>query len=116
KNEFDLRALAETAIEIARGLPGADKHDIAMAIAENIPAMLVGDGERLNQVLLNLLGNAVKYTERGAITLSAAIVEQSADAMRIRFAVTDTGMGIAPEVQARLFQPFEQGDPRIARR
>ncbi|MFO1099314.1 MAG: ATP-binding protein [Xanthobacteraceae bacterium] len=116
KSEFDLRALAETAIEIARGLPGADKHDIAMAIADNIPAMLVGDGERLNQVLLNLLGNAVKYTERGAITLSAAIVEQSDDAMRIRFAVTDTGMGIAPEVQARLFQPFEQGEPGIARR
>ena len=116
KTDFDVHALAESAIEIARGLPGADRLNIGMAFAGDIPAVLSGDGERLNQVLLNLLGNAVKFTERGAITLSAAIVEQSTGTVRIRFSVTDTGVGIAPEVQTRLFQPFEQGDTRLARR
>lgn len=116
KSELDVHALAETAIEIARGLPGADRLDIALAFGSNVPRVLLGDGDRLSQVLLNLLGNAVKYTERGAITLSATIVEQNPDTVRIRFSVTDTGIGITPEIQARLFQPFEQGDPRLGRR
>lgn len=114
--DFDVRALAESAIEIARGLPGAASLDISTAFADNIPTVLVGDGDRLNQVLLNLLGNAVKYTERGAITLSATIVEQNPDTVRVRFSVTDTGVGIAPEIQTRLFRSFEQGDKQLARR
>jgi signal transduction histidine kinase/DNA-binding NarL/FixJ family response regulator len=114
--DFDLHRLAESAIDIARGLPGAERVDIAMAFAGNIPAIVSGDGDRLNQIFLNLLGNAVKYTERGAVTLSATVVDQRAGALRIRFSVTDTGVGIAPEVQSRLFQPFEQGDLRLARR
>jgi len=115
KSDFDLHRLAESAVDIARGLPGAERVDIAMAFAGNIPTFVSGDGDRLNQIFLNLLGNAVKYTERGAITLSAAVVEGAAT-LRIRFSVTDTGVGIAPEVQGRLFQPFEQGDLRLARR
>ncbi|MFO1161071.1 MAG: ATP-binding protein [Reyranellaceae bacterium] len=116
KAEFELLALAESAIDIARGLPGADRVDISLAFAGNIPPVVSGDGDRLNQVLLNLLGNAVKYTERGLITLSAAIVEQDPDTIVVRFSVTDTGVGIAPEIQERLFQPFEQGDVQLARR
>lgn len=116
KADFDLNALAESAIDIARGLPGADQIDIAMAFAGNIPPVVSGDSDRLNQVFLNLLGNAVKYTEQGAVTLSATVVDQGAESMRIRFSVTDTGIGIAPEIQQRLFQPFEQGDLRLARR
>ncbi|MCC8429544.1 response regulator [Reyranella aquatilis] len=116
KADFDLNALAESAIDIARGLPGADQIDIAMAFAGNIPPVVSGDSDRLNQVFLNLLGNAVKYTEQGAVTLSATVVDQGAESMRIRFSVTDTGIGIAPEIQERLFQPFEQGDLRLARR
>ena len=114
--DFDLHRLAESAIDIARGLPGAERVDIAMAFAGNIPTIVSGDGDRLNQIFLNLLGNAVKYTERGAVTLSATVVEQRDATLRIRFSVTDTGVGIAPEVQGRLFQPFEQGDLRLARR
>jgi signal transduction histidine kinase/DNA-binding NarL/FixJ family response regulator len=116
KSDFDLHRLAESAIDIARGLPGAERVDIAMAFAGNIPTFVSGDGDRLNQIFLNLLGNAVKYTERGAITLSATVVDQGAATLRLRFSVTDTGVGIAPEVQGRLFQPFEQGDLRLARR
>ncbi|KAF0097122.1 MAG: Signal transduction histidine kinase [Rhodospirillaceae bacterium] len=116
KADFDLHRLAESAIDIARGLPGAERVDIAMAFAGNIPAIVSGDGDRLNQIFLNLLGNAVKYTERGAVTLSGTVVDQDDATLRIRFSVTDTGVGIAPEVQGRLFQPFEQGDLHLARR
>ncbi len=72
--DFDLRAVAESAIDIARGLPDADRLEIAMAIAGNIPSVVSGAPDRLNQLLLNLLSNAVKYTERGAVTLSATIL------------------------------------------
>jgi signal transduction histidine kinase/FixJ family two-component response regulator len=116
KADFDLRAVAESAVDIARGLPGAERIDIAMAFAGNIPPVVSGDSDRLNQVFLNLLGNAVKYTEHGAVTLSATVVDQDLESMRIRFAVTDTGIGISGEIQERLFQPFEQGDLRLARR
>ena len=116
KSDFDLHRMAESAIDIARGLPGAERVDIAMAFAGNIPTFVSGDGDRLNQIFLNLLGNAVKYTERGAITLSATVVDEGAATLRLRFSVADTGVGIAPEVLGRLFQPFEQGDLRLARR
>ena len=113
---FNVRELIESAVDIARGLPGAGRLDIATALAGNTPERLIGDAGRLNQVFLNLLSNAVKYTERGAVTLSAAIVKRRGDLYRMRFSVTDTGVGIAPEIQSRLFHPFEQGDSRLARR
>jgi signal transduction histidine kinase/DNA-binding response OmpR family regulator len=113
---FDPYEVAESAIEIARGLPGAARTDITMAFAANIPHALTGDSDRLNQVLLNLLSNAVKYTEQGSIKLSAVIINESDNNVWIRITVTDTGAGIAPEIQTRLFRPFEQGDARLARR
>lgn len=116
KGIFNVRELTESAVDMARGLPGGSRLDIATALAGNIPDRLVGDAGRLNQIFLNLLSNAVKYTERGAVTLSAAIVERRSDVYRVRFSVTDTGVGIAPEIQSRLFHPFEQGDSRLARR
>ena len=116
KGVFNVRELTESAVDMARGLPGGSRLDIATALAGNIPDRLVGDAGRLNQIFLNLLSNAVKYTERGAVTLSAAIVERRSDVYRVRFSVTDTGVGIAPEIQSRLFHPFEQGDSRLARR
>ena len=116
KGVFNVRELAEGAVEMARGLPGGGGLDIATALASNIPEHLLGDAGRVNQILLNLLGNAVKYTERGAVTVSAAIVEHRGGTFRLRFSVTDTGAGIAADVLPRLFHPFEQGDSRLARR
>jgi signal transduction histidine kinase len=116
KSAFSPRELADGIVALAHTLPGADRIDIATALAGNLPDVLVGDVGRLKQVLLNLMSNAVKYTDRGMVTLSAAIVDQSDSTIRVRFAVTDTGTGIAPEMHARLFQPFEQGDSRLARR
>ncbi|WP_295388421.1 response regulator [uncultured Thiodictyon sp.] len=84
-----------------------------MAIA---PAPLIGDPTRLTQVLLNFLGNAVKFTERGAIRLRVRAIEDRPDDQLLRFEVEDTGIGIAPEHLGRLFAVFEQADSSTTRR
>jgi PAS domain S-box-containing protein len=81
-----------------------------------LPQRIFGDPLRLSQILLNFVGNAIKFTESGRITLTAVLVEAGADTVRLRFAVRDTGIGIDAETQARLFQPFEQADSTITRR
>ena len=77
---------------------------------------LLGDPTRLQQALLNLAGNAIKFTEHGSITLHVSQEHDDADSVLIRFAVEDTGPGIDPATQARLFTPFEQADNTISRR
>ena len=72
--------------------------------------VLIGDSLRLQQILINLLGNAVKFTEQGHVALGVEIVEESDDRMLLRFTVSDTGIGIPAEAQARIFAPFEQAD------
>jgi signal transduction histidine kinase len=80
-----------------------------------LPPNLRGDPTRLQQALLNYTTNAVKFTERGRIILRVAPVEESESAVLLRFEVQDTGMGIAPEAQSRLFASFEQADSSTAR-
>ncbi len=84
--------------------------------AEALPDRVRGDPRRLLQALLNLAGNAVKFTERGSVTISARTLRESAEGWWLRVEVADTGPGITPEGQARLFQPFEQGDASATRR
>ena len=76
---------------------------------------LVGDPVRLRQVLVNLLGNAVKFSDRGAITLRIDAVGRSNDGVRLRFSVRDQGIGISPDQQGRLFEPFRQADASTSR-
>ena len=78
--------------------------------------LLLGDGLRLEQVLVNLTGNAIKFTEQGVVTLTIQVLEASATDVWLRFEVRDTGIGIAPEAVARLFTPFTQADAGITRR
>ncbi len=77
---------------------------------------LRGDQIRLRQALLNCAGNAVKFTDKGHIKLSAKLLEDDGDVLLVRFAVTDTGIGITPEVKRRLFQTFEQADASTSRK
>ena len=85
-------------------------------IDPTLPDILRGDPMRLSQALLNLLGNAVKFTEHGSITLRVSPETASTDSLLLRFEVIDTGIGIAADVVQRLFQPFEQGDSSTTRR
>ncbi|MBK8318941.1 MAG: response regulator [Betaproteobacteria bacterium] len=81
-----------------------------------LPPMLHGDPLRIGQILLNYLSNAAKFTERGSISVAITLVTESADDLLVRFAVSDTGIGIPAEQQARIFDVFEQADTSTTRR
>jgi len=83
---------------------------------DELPPFTIGDPTRLRQAILNFAGNAVKFTEHGSIRLRGEIAETQPDNYLLRFSVTDTGPGIAPELQARLFTAFEQADSSSTRR
>ena len=83
---------------------------------DDVPLWLSGDPTRLRQALLNLATNAVKFTHQGSIAICARLVEDSGEDLLVRFEVTDTGIGIAPEGMARLFHAFEQADPSTTRK
>jgi two-component system sensor histidine kinase/response regulator len=86
------------------------------AVAADVPAQLVGDPMRLEQVLLNLIGNAVKFTEQGDVVLTVRVAEHGGDYVRLAFSVRDSGIGIAPEHQATMFEAFSQGDTSTSRK
>ncbi len=109
---FALAALVEDITELLAPRAQARKLEIAAYVDERLPAEVIGDAARLRQVLLNLAGNALKFTSTGGVAL---IVEPGIAANEISFLVRDTGIGIAPEAQARIFREFEQADERIAR-
>ena len=81
-----------------------------------MPARVRGDSTRLSQILVNLLGNAVKFTERGWIRVRSTLIDEAASGLQLRFEVRDTGIGIEPEQTGKLFQDFEQADSSTTRR
>ena len=109
---FALSALIEDIAELLAPRAQARKLEIAAYVDERLPMQVVGDAARLRQVLLNLAGNAIKFTSTGGVAL---IVEPGIWPNEISFLVRDTGIGIAPEAQQRIFREFEQADERIAR-
>ncbi|MCC6949337.1 MAG: response regulator [Bradyrhizobiaceae bacterium] len=109
---FDLRELVTDVVELSAPRAQSKGIEIAADIDDHIPHRVAGDAARLRQVLLNLAGNAVKFTDEGGVSV---IVERAKDG-RIRFEVSDTGPGIEPEVRQRIFHEFEQGDATMARR
>ncbi|MBL8492264.1 MAG: response regulator, partial [Rhodocyclaceae bacterium] len=84
--------------------------------SDGVPDWLRGDPTRLRQALLNYAGNAVKFTEKGSVTLRATLIRETGDGLIVRFEVADTGIGIAPEALPRLFRSFEQADASTTRR
>ena len=83
---------------------------LTCVLAESVPSVLQGDPVRLQQVLMNLVSNAVKFTQRGSITLTVTVAEDSASHALVRFEVQDTGIGVEPAVQAKIFEAFSQAD------
>jgi PAS domain S-box-containing protein len=108
---FALDTLIENVTELLAPRAQGRGLEIAAYIDERLPAEVIGDVARLRQVLLNLAGNAIKFTQTGGVAL---IVEPGPLPNEVLFMVRDTGIGIAPEAQARIFQEFEQADERIA--
>ncbi|WP_260738269.1 response regulator [Tunturiibacter lichenicola] len=90
--------------------------EFLIAAQHDIPPNLVGDPLRLGQVLINLVNNAVKFTERGEVIVTAACVEQLADRVKVKFSVRDSGIGMTPEQSAKLFQAFAQADTSTTRK
>lgn len=85
-------------------------------IDNTLPQYLLGDQLRLKQIMRNLLGNAIKFTETGTITVQAGVLDRSDDNVLVRFSVSDTGIGIGPETLAKLFAPFSQADASVTRK
>ncbi|NCF27042.1 MAG: response regulator [Gammaproteobacteria bacterium] len=90
--------------------------ELLFSQAPNVPATLMGDPLRLGQVLINLTNNSVKFTEAGEVVVSVDILEQSEDKATLEFSVRDTGIGMSPEQQGRLFQSFSQADTSTTRK
>ncbi|MGY8676908.1 ATP-binding protein [Bradyrhizobium sp. UFLA05-153] len=109
---FALSTLVEEITELLAPRAQAKNLEIAAYVDERLPLDVVGDAARLRQVLLNLAGNAIKFTAHGGVAL---IVEPGLWPNEISFLVRDTGIGIAPEAQSRIFREFEQADERVAR-
>src|ERR1700722_3229098 len=113
---FDLIELVRDVSQML--LPQAAEKGIELMIrpAASLPRMVMGDALRVRQILTNLLNNAIKFTERGHVTLAAFCTEQGAGRIRLRCEVADTGIGIEPAACERLFTPFTQADASTTRR
>ncbi len=90
--------------------------EILFDIDSAVPPALIADDMRLRQVLINLGGNAVKFTERGEVVIGVRLVERTGDHARLEFSVKDTGIGIAPEQQSRIFEGFQQAEASTVRK
>jgi len=109
---FDPEATMQDVAELLSPKAHAKGLEIAVAVRADSPQRVIGDDGRLRQILFNLAGNAVKFTETGGVTIDMA----PRPAGRIRFSVRDTGPGVAPEKQALIFEEFAQADAGVARR
>ena len=114
--DFDLRAVVEGSVELLAETALSKRLELASLLYSDVPTRLRGDPHRLRQVLTNLVGNAVKFTDRGEVVVRAEIDEETPSHASIRFSVTDTGIGVTPEVRSQLFQAFYQGDGSATRK
>jgi signal transduction histidine kinase/CheY-like chemotaxis protein len=114
--EFDLRASVEGVLDLVAERAHAKGLELVGLVARDLPASVRGDPGRLRQVLLNLLGNAVKFTPRGEILLEVTKAGGDGSQIELHFSVRDSGVGMTPEEQTKLFQAFSQADSSTARR
>jgi len=113
---FDLRECVESALDLIGSRAAEKALDLAYLFEGDVPAALDSDVTRLRQILLNLLANAVKFTEAGEVVLTASARPASPGRMEITFAVRDTGIGLTPDGLSKLFQKFSQADSSTTRK
>ena len=113
--EFDLGDLIEKAIEILAMRANEKGLELACHLSPDVPCSLIGDSNRLHQILVNLISNAIKFTERGSVTLEVTNAARGKGPGDLHFAVSDTGIGIPQDKLAAIFERFTQADKSIAR-
>jgi len=113
---FDLREPVESCLGIIAEKAHGKGLELAYLIEENVPTQLIGDAARLHQILVNLVGNAVKFTARGEVVLIVAKENEGNRRVRLRFSVRDTGIGVSAESKRNLFQAFKQADSSTTRK
>ena len=116
KTDFDLHALVNSTSRILAAQAAAKGLEIVVSIMPDVPPALRGDPHHLRQVLVNLIGNALKFTEKGSVTVHVSSQSETAEQVRLKFSIRDTGIGIAPEAQAKIFESFTQADQSTTRR
>jgi Signal transduction histidine kinase len=114
--DFPLTEAIHAALDLQAQPAASKKLELAFLVESDVPARLFGDPTRLRQILFNLLGNAIKFTEAGEIFLHVSCEQKSERDCTLRFDVTDTGIGISREIQETLFQPFTQADSSTSRK
>jgi len=113
---FDLGDCVESALQLLAPRASEKSLEMLYLIEQKVPGAIVGDPTRLRQIIVNLLGNAIKFTERGEIFLSVDAHPLNGKNFEIHFSVTDTGIGISEEARSRIFQSFSQADTSTTRR
>lgn len=114
--EFNPSAIVQGVALMFTPTASAKNIELVSYVEPDLPRKVIGDGNRLRQVLLNLISNAVKFTERGEVFIRVFAVERSTESVRLRVEVLDTGIGIPDEDLARIFEPFYQSDHTDTRR
>ena len=116
KTDFRLEEVLDNLSSIVSQKAQDKNLEFLISAQHEIPPNLVGDPLRLGQILINLVNNAVKFTDRGEVVVTVALEEQLADRVKIKFSIRDSGIGMTPEQSARLFQAFAQADTSTTRK
>jgi two-component system sensor histidine kinase/response regulator len=114
--DFDLRTAVEDTVDMVKIRASEKGLDLACLVRHDVPSLLLGDPGRLRQVLMNLMDNALKFTEKGEVVIRITLEEENDTHATLRFAVSDSGIGIPQDRRDRLFQSFSQVDPSTTRR
>ena len=114
--DFDVRIAVEEVLDLLAAKASEKSLELVGLVYANIPESLQGDPARLRQILLNLVGNAIKFTRQGEVAVQVTLVRETEKDARVRFDVTDTGIGISPESQRKLFHSFSQVDSSTSRK
>jgi two-component system sensor histidine kinase RpfC len=116
KEAFDLYALCNSAMQVLKAQAEGKGVTFVSAVMPDVPPHVRGDHGHLRQVLINLLANAVKFTEQGSVTLHVSRLAEQDGVVTLKFSIRDTGIGIAPRDQQRIFESFTQADQGVTRR
>jgi PAS domain S-box-containing protein len=113
---FEVRRTIQEAVDVSRPTAQKKQLDLSWTIDDSIPAFLTGDPTRLRQIIVNLVGNAVKFTKQGVVDVAVSLESQRSELYGLSVMVRDTGIGISPEAQSHIFDAFSQADGSTTRK